>query len=287
MLAALRRGVDPGLLRGIGGLGPDERADERADEPAPPSPVPPAVPPAVSPTVVAVVAPAPPASGGPRFDVSGLLVRAGVARVAPRVDVSAWGPGFWSALEQLRHHPPATLPEGADPAVVEQVVTADGIPLVGVPRAGVVSALLAAHDRAERLRVLLAREDEVLSDCRDALRGARHAELADDKRLARASLDAYDDGHHEAAAALAGAVGAAALRRCLRGPRTQVVQQVLLDPDLAPYAGLRLRAALAPLLADRPAVVTDRGEALVAVAVVSAAVRALAELRELVDTAEG
>ncbi len=272
MLAALRRGVDPGILRGIGAPGPDEVADE----PAHPAPVPQAVAPAVD---------------APRFDVSGLLARAGVARVAPRVDVSAWGPGFWSALEQLRHHPPATLPEGADPAVVEQVVTADGIPLVGVPRAGAVSALLTAHGRAERLRVLLAREDDVIADCRDALRGVRHAELADDKRLARASLDAYDDGHHEAAAALAAAVGGAALRRCLRGPRTQVVHQVLLDPDLATYADLRLRAALAPLLGllapDRPAVVTDRGEALVAVAVVSAAVGALAELRDLVDTAEG
>jgi len=281
MLAALRRGVDPGLLRGIGAPGPDEAADE----PAPPSPVAPPVPPSVPRSVVPSVAPAAPGAGAPRFDVSGLLVRAGVARVAPRVDVSAWGPGFWSALEQLRHHPPATLPDGADPAAVEQVVAAEGLPLVGVPRTGVVSAMLAAADRAERVRVLLGREGDVLADCRDALRGVRHPDLADDKRLARASLDAYDDGHHEAAAALATAVGAAALRRCLRGPRTQVVQQVLLDPDLAPYAGLRLRAALAPLLADRPTAVTDRGEALVAVAVVSAAVRALAELRELVDTA--
>lgn len=264
MLAALRRGVDPGLLRGIGAPAPGE------DEPAPP----PAVP------------PAPRAVAAPRFDVSGLLARAGVARIAPRVDVSAWGPGFWTALEELRHHPPATLPGGADLAVVEQVVTAEGIPLVGVPRADVVAALLTAGDRAERLRVLLAREADVLADCREALRGVRHGDLADDKRLARASLDAHDDGHHEAAAALAAAVGAGALRRCLRGPRAQVVQQVLLDPDLAPYSELRLRAALAPLLAVRPAVVADRGEALVAVAVVSAAVRALAELRDLVDTAD-
>ena len=273
MLAALRRGVDPGLLRGIGAPGPDEEPDEQPGQQPETAPAP----------------PAPPVVSAPRFDVSGLLARAGVARVAPRVDVSAWGPAFWSALEQLRHDPPATLPAHADPAVVERVVTAEGIPLVGVPRTGVVSALLAAGDRAERLRVLLAREGDVLADCRDALRGVRHGELADDKRLARAALDAYDDGHHEAAAALAAAVGAGALRRCLRGPRPQVVQQVLLDPDLAPYAGLRLRAALAPLLpptAGRPAVVTDRGEALVAVAVVSAAVRALAELRELVDTAQ-
>lgn len=265
MLAALLRGADPGLVRGIGFPGPDEDVTPVETAPAP--------------------VPTPPRS--PRFDVSGLLARAGVVRLAQRVDVSSWGPGFWAALEELRHHAPATWPDGVDLDVVDQVVGAEGLPLVGVPRAGVVVDLLAAGDRAGRVRVLLAREGDVLADCRDALRAVRHPQLSDDKRLARAALDAFDDGHHEAAASLAAAVGVTALTRSLRGSRPQVPQQVLLDPDLAPYTGLRLRAALAPLLADPPPPGADRGEALVAVAVVCSAVRALAELRELVDTAQG
>ncbi len=295
MLAALRGGGDAGVFRGVGVAAEDD------EPPAPPpqAPAPPGLPGPADPADPA--GPAGPAgrpgpSGPPGFDVSGLLARAGAAQRGLRVDVSAWGPRFWERLEQLRHRRPPNWPQpgaepepgpGADLAAVAAAVT-DGVAVVWAPRADVVGPLLAAADRPERVAVVLAREDDVVDACREVLAAVVHPSLAGGRWLAGRALDALADGHPEAAQALATAVTDAAVTAALDGAGAAVAQQALLDPDLAPSTALLLRAALVPVLASAPPADparSTRGEAVVALLRAASVLRALQELRDLVDLA--
>ncbi|WP_217376121.1 hypothetical protein [Paenarthrobacter ureafaciens] len=89
---------------------------------------------------------------------------------------------------------------------VEQVVMVDGIALYSVPRPSIAEALVRADGAAKRREILGRRLGDISADCRAALNGCKSDIVAPYVRNALAALNALDDGHTEAAQALAGSV---------------------------------------------------------------------------------
>jgi hypothetical protein len=86
-----------------------------------------------------------------------------------------------------------------------------------------------------------------VDDCRDALAGVTPPALAGLRHLTERSIGAPEQGHHEAAQALAVAVTDTAVKRCFGRPYEQVRRQVGSDPRSLPFTQLRIRAAFAPI----------------------------------------
>lgn len=183
----------------------------------------------------------------PKIDLTPFLPTVDVTQFMPKVDLSTLPPDFRALLEDLRRHEPPNLPTGIDFDRVVEVIRDDGLPLVWVPRAELVQGVVDAEDREARVAVLLAHVPELVQDCRGVLHGVTHAVIAGQQQLAGRCVEALEQGHHEAAQALAVAVTETAVSRTLDGNYAKVKQQVLFDPDLVPYTQLRLRAALAPI----------------------------------------
>ncbi|MBO1754759.1 hypothetical protein [Allobranchiibius sp. CTAmp26] len=183
----------------------------------------------------------------PKIDLTPLLPAFDVTTFLPKLDLAALMPDFRALLEDLRRHEPPNWPPGVDFDRVVEVIRDDGLPLVWVPRAELVKEVIDAEDRAARVAVLLAHVTELVHDCRTVLPGVTYAGLSGQRKLAARCVEALEQGHHEAAQALAVAVIETAVSRTLGGNYAQVKQQVLFDPDLVPYTELRLRAALAPI----------------------------------------
>lgn len=183
----------------------------------------------------------------PKIDLTPLLPTVDLNQFLPKIDFSTLMPDFWAFLEDLRRHEPSNWPPGIDFDRVVEVIRDDGLPLVWVPQAELVQAVVDAEDREARVAVLLAHVPELMQNCRGALRGVTHAMLVGPHQLAMRCVEAMENGHHEAAQALAVAVTETSVSRTLGGNYAKVKQQVLFDPDLVPYTQLRLRAALAPI----------------------------------------
>ena len=182
-----------------------------------------------------------------KIDLTPLLPTVDMTQFLPKIDLSIMLPDFQALLENLRRHEPPNWPTGIDFDRVVEVIRDDGLPLVWVPRAVLVQAVIDAEDREARVAVLLSHIAELLQDCRSVLHGVTHPALAGQQQLAGHCVEALEQGHHEAAQALAVAVIETAVSRTLGGNYAKVKQQVLFDPDLVPYTQLRLRAALAPI----------------------------------------
>lgn len=114
-----------------------------------------------------------------------------------------WAERFSDILRPLRERLPPNWPGDIDLGQVQAVIQDDGLPLVWVPRAEIVTSLLAAPDRAARVEVLLAHEQEITADCRTVLGSVSHETLSGQLPLAMKALEAFEAGHHEAAQALA------------------------------------------------------------------------------------
>ena len=95
---------------------------------------------------------------------------------------------------------------GLRPEQIMPVAVDNGIPVVWVPPAPVLKALVAAAP-ADRMGVLMANEAEVLAHCQLLLDECSDPSVSEERTLINRSLDAYQAGHHEAAMALAVAVG--------------------------------------------------------------------------------
>jgi hypothetical protein len=80
------------------------------------------------------------------------------------------------------------------------------IPVVWVPAARVLRRLADAS-AGDRHNVLIAHEREVLEQCTEALQECRDEWVADERFLVSRAIEAFGAGHHEAAMALAVAVG--------------------------------------------------------------------------------
>jgi hypothetical protein len=149
-------------------------------------------------------------------------------------------------LKPLLERLPPNWPDDIDLANVEAVIQEDGLPIVWVPRAEIVTRLLAAPDRAARVEVLLAHEQEITADCRTMLATISHDTLSGQLPLAVKALDAFEAGHHEAAQALAVTVTETAVTDALGG-YAQARQKADFDPSQVTLRELRVKAALAPI----------------------------------------
>jgi uncharacterized protein (UPF0147 family) len=148
--------------------------------------------------------------------------------------------------ERLREALPPNWPEDFNIDEMLTVIEDDGIPLVWVPRSGLVTELLGAADRAERLSILLHHEAEVIADCREVLADVSSQVLTGQVPLAYRALDAFEAGQHEAAQALAVVVTETAVARWLGRSYDNIIESVAFDMD-SPFMEVRVRAALAPI----------------------------------------
>jgi hypothetical protein len=80
-----------------------------------------------------------------------------------------------------------------------EVAFEDGIPVAWVPRRELLVQLLAAADRAERIQLLIEHESTILADCAACLEECTEPSLADEVTLAKQAVQAFRDGHAEAA----------------------------------------------------------------------------------------
>jgi hypothetical protein len=123
------------------------------------------------------------------------------------------------ALEMTR--PSNWWGTGVDPEVLFAIAREDGIPVAWIPRQEVITELAAAADNFQRREVLRDRQPEIIDDCLQALTECHDPGLANLVALARAAVAAHQDGHHEAAMALAVSVGEPCCRG-LNSPRSVV-----------------------------------------------------------------
>jgi hypothetical protein len=128
----------------------------------------------------------------------------------------------------------------------------EGIPVVWVPSAAIMSELVAADDYDARLAVLHTHVEELRQDIRQTLDEVTHVELAGQVPLARRAVDAWDAGYHEAAQVLAVTVVEAAISRHFADGRRylDVREAAKLDLDTADgviISELRFAVAVAPI----------------------------------------
>lgn len=179
----------------------------------------------------------------PKFDVSHHL-RDFAASIALPASVTA---GLAEMLERLRESLPPNWPEDVDIDKLSEVIQDEGIPLVWVPPADLITAILAAQNRSERVEILKVNTIQILEDCHRVLDDVVHESLSGQAALARTALKAAESGHAEAAQALAVVITETAIARSIGGSYSDIKKKVLFDPDIVPFTELRLRAALAPV----------------------------------------
>lgn len=189
----------------------------------------------------------------PDFDVTSSF-----AALLPDVDVTAsinfpkfelpnFSGAFAALLEQLRDAAPPNWSPDIDEEKALSVVLDEGIPLVWVPRADIVDAVLSVEERNARLDLLAERQRLIVDDCRAVLAATNHESLGSQVPLASKAVEALASGHFEAAQALAVVVTETAVAQAISGSYEVVKRQVLFDPGLVPYNLIRLRGALAPI----------------------------------------
>jgi hypothetical protein len=109
-----------------------------------------------------------------------------------------------TAAQGLRRaYPPNWDPDGVRLRYIRAIVGDDGIPIAWVPRGAIVTELMAANNRAERIEILDSHRADIVSDCTDCLEACSAIELADAATMAKRALDAFGDGHYQAGQALA------------------------------------------------------------------------------------
>lgn len=114
-------------------------------------------------------------------------------------------PAAKQLVESILARYPANWPTGEESLDIDlarQIVEDEGIPIVYVPRAEVVSELAQAADRAGRVAILVARTAEILEDCAAAVDRQLDALVVEQQPLLLKVIAALADGHHEAAQAL-------------------------------------------------------------------------------------
>jgi hypothetical protein len=114
-------------------------------------------------------------------------------------------PALRAALEAIR--PENWWGTGLSPKALLAIARDDAIPVVWVPPSAVLSDLAAAPDRNARVAVLLARKQEIVDHCKMTIHHCDDPWVADERTLAEKAIAAYEDGHQEAAMALAVCVG--------------------------------------------------------------------------------
>ncbi|WP_349269129.1 hypothetical protein MPNTM1_04554 [Mycolicibacterium parafortuitum] len=86
---------------------------------------------------------------------------------------------------------------------MQEVLETDGIPIVHVPRSSIVKTILDADDFETRVKIIEGNMDDIADDCEKALEVEFDSWFDKHVPLARRAIEAYRNGHHEAAQALA------------------------------------------------------------------------------------
>ncbi len=180
----------------------------------------------------------------PPFDMDKIRKQlAGV--VIPKIDLTALAAALARAKEAL---PPNW--DGLDHyEVLGEIAKDDGIPVVWVPRASVLAELVAAPDRDERVKLLLARQDEITDDCRSVVAEVTDPDLAPRVPQALEAVEALQAGFPQAAQTLAVAVSESLLTEYVANGRSYraLATDVAVDTDELTVVEVRSTFALLPV----------------------------------------
>ena len=134
------------------------------------------------------------------------------------------------------------------------IIEAEGIPLAYVPRADVVGLVFEAASRNDRVKVLLAHQNEILDDCDQALAVDLHSHVKGQVPLIRQAFASYRSGHVAASQALSVVVCDTLIRANAASKHTTAKTTAAgADLKLAIMAGiLRMELALAPVSSFSP-----------------------------------
>ena len=114
-------------------------------------------------------------------------------------------PALRSALKMTR--PENWWGTGLNPKVLFAISKDDGIPVAWVPPSAVLIELAATPDRNARMSVLLAHKQEIIDQCKVITLNSDDSWITNERALIEKAIAAYEDGHLEAATALAVSVG--------------------------------------------------------------------------------
>ncbi|MFB9363025.1 hypothetical protein [Actinoplanes nipponensis] len=155
-------------------------------------------------------------------------------------------------------YPPNWLGCRINPVDAWPVMQDEGIPLVWVPRAGILTDLLASPDRDTRLKILVEHRAAIAEDCRAVLAEVTHPEMTEQVPLGLKAIDAFAAGHHESAQALAVVIVETVVTRLIppkepkpggsRSKYTRIAAALRVeDPEKVTVEDMRLTAAMAPI----------------------------------------
>ncbi|MEU4576593.1 hypothetical protein [Nonomuraea sp. NPDC023979] len=186
----------------------------------------------------------------PRAQLSSMWSRSISEALQPAL--TRWVGSLQPALASLREWAKERLPpnwDGADVKYdkIEEILFTDGIPLVWVPRADILSKLMAGATRDDRIAVLFERRDDVRADCLACLSPIDSPDLDEWVALARKAIAAWEDGHDEAAQTLATCVTEAVITSRI-APYKAAVKQAKLDWEHLTFNRLKFAAAQAPIV---------------------------------------
>ncbi len=143
-------------------------------------------------------------------------IREQIASAIPKIDLS----GLIAALERAREALPPNWEGLTHYKQLGQIAKDDGIPVVWVPRSSVLADLVAAPDRGERVKVLLARQVEIAEDCRNVLSEVTDPDLVVRVPQALEAVQAFEAGLPQAAQTLAVAVSESLLTQHIANGRS-------------------------------------------------------------------
>jgi hypothetical protein len=187
----------------------------------------------------------------PKVQVSSLWARSISEALQPAF--TRWLETVQPALTSLREWAKEQLPPNWDGAEVkydkiEEILFTDGIPLVWVPRAEIISKVMSCETRDDRIAVLMECRDDVRADCLDCLSPIDSSDLSEWVLLARKAIAAWRDGHDEAAQTLATCVTEAVVASRIAGSYKGAVKQATLDWENLTFNRLKFAAAQAPIV---------------------------------------
>lgn len=137
--------------------------------------------------------------------------------------------------------------------LIDSIAAEDGIPVAWTPEPPVLTAIMQAAGREERMQLLVDNQTSVLSGCDEVLDGISHEDLEEHRELARESLEAYRLGLHAAAGALAIAVATAiAEAHGWHGNSKHLIEKIRITDDTLVALTIEYitRAPLAAFLAN-------------------------------------
>lgn len=237
----------------------------------------------------------------PRFEQT--WPRVNFSYTAPRVVLPDIGPKFAEIIRALRETRPPNWPDSVDIDRMTEVIQTDGLPMVWVPPTEVVTEVLRQTDRASRVQVLLAHQDDIMDHCRMVLGDVSDPSMNGQLPLAFKAIDAFQSNHTEAAQTLAVVVAETVISREIGDYEAAKRRSKDFDVDRLSYADVRIEGALAPIgvfytswhpRSPRPAPAElsrhvtvhnadvnhyTRGNSLIAVMLMASALRAIQDLK--------